>query len=967
MILFKQWYAARNLPGTAGLNVRHLQYIATRPGAVPNHGRAFGLWGRLPGQEEAENQKSLKDAKAAIREASGQHTIYRAVLSANQEDAENYGLYHREKWEELLQKNLDTIRKEMGIKPENFFWTASFHCEVGHPHVHLLYWDNGPGPQKEGLSEEKMDIMSEHVRAAFGRDVYREDLQLLQGQQRELTKEMRQQIQAMCREANPEKSLDMKKLFKRPELESLGHDLLKICQAVPKSGSLKYGYLPPAVKAQVDRLTDRCLREIPELSQTLETYKSATVQISELYGNGEEAQAHNLDKALGKLRKELGNEVMGAVRAVLEALPPESLDRPERVEQQGQEKELLPEPTPEPPEKAPNEEVPEHGPDTSSPEPEADTWGGRPKWLKQEAGSRGKDTWWTAQYNAARKLLFAVDEEEQDFEQARELLSAEAKTGNGFAMYDLGKMFLTGQGVEPDEEAAQTWFRQAYEAIGQRERTASKEWDRVYCQYRLGKLYSFGHGVDQDYSQAAAWWEKAVAGKNASAAYALGGLYHRGQGVEQDSGRAFDLFSMAATDERNPNAYAAYTLGQMYHDGDGTEVDQEASKDWFRQAYNGFRGYVKKSPDDKLFYRLGRMNLDGIGTEINREQAKTYFEAAVRLKNNDARYGLARLYLATDAAWYAPEKAQKLLEDAVQEGHTMSQYLLGKLLYQGTEIPQDIPRAAALLEKAATNEEAPNAYAAYILGQIYRDGEGIAADEGAAQRWFQLAYRLLQEDVEKTPSGFAYYRLGAMALEGLGTEASPGQAMDYFEKAAELGSNDARYSLAKLLLEPDSSNYNPGRAENFLTAAADEGHTSAQYLLGKFLVQGELLPLDLEKGICYLQQAAEAGNHYAEYQLGKVYFFGKDGALERDKDKGLKYLRQAAEHGNEPAKELLENISKMATANMLRGMMLLGSQLAHQHSAQAQAGQRNRSRDMSREAKKDRQAQQSQAGSWEQE
>lgn len=328
MILFKQWYAARNLPGTAGLNVRHLQYIATRPGAVPNHGQTFGLWGQLPGQAEAESQKSLVQAKAAIREASQAHTIYRAVLSSNREDAENYGLYHREKWEELLERNIDTIRKEMGIKPEDFSWVASFHCEVGHPHVHLLYWDNGTGPQKEGLSQERMDIMSEHVRAAFGRDVYREDLQLLQGQQRELSKEMRQQIQAMCREANPEKSLDMKKLLKRPELDNLAKDLLKICQAVPQSGSLKYGYLPPEVKAQVDRLTDRCLREIPELAQTLEAYKSATVQISELYGNGEEAQAHNLDKALGKLRKELGNEVMSAVREVLDTMPeqqPESV------------------------------------------------------------------------------------------------------------------------------------------------------------------------------------------------------------------------------------------------------------------------------------------------------------------------------------------------------------------------------------------------------------------------------------------------------------------------------------------------------------------------------------------------------------------------------------------------------------------------------------------------------------------
>ena len=49
-IVYKQRYAnAGRVPKEAipGLNVRHLHYIATRPGAVYNEGYGFGLFGSL--------------------------------------------------------------------------------------------------------------------------------------------------------------------------------------------------------------------------------------------------------------------------------------------------------------------------------------------------------------------------------------------------------------------------------------------------------------------------------------------------------------------------------------------------------------------------------------------------------------------------------------------------------------------------------------------------------------------------------------------------------------------------------------------------------------------------------------------------------------------------------------------------------------------------------------------------------
>ena len=136
-VIYKQHYAPRSESKTPGLNVRHLQYIATRPGVVPNKGCAFGLWGRLPGQGAVRVQNNLVAAKQTVREASADHTLYRAIISVGKSDAENLGLYDREQWEQLINRHIDVIAREMDIQPENLYWMMAMHRTQGHPHVSL--------------------------------------------------------------------------------------------------------------------------------------------------------------------------------------------------------------------------------------------------------------------------------------------------------------------------------------------------------------------------------------------------------------------------------------------------------------------------------------------------------------------------------------------------------------------------------------------------------------------------------------------------------------------------------------------------------------------------------------------------------------------------------------------------------------------------------------------------------------
>ena len=319
-VIYKQSYKARGQPGTAGLNVRHLQYIATRPGAIYNIGCGFGLWGQLPGDEGIRIQQDLTWAKQLVRQASKEHTLYRGVLSVGNKTAMEKGLYSRERWERLVNDHIDVIAREMDIKPQNLCWVASMHYAKGHPHVHLLFWDNGNDPRPEHIPKQRFDAKTERIRAEFSRDLFQEEILQEQLEQRSDVKNLRSALQAVCLEANPGKALDLPKLFRGTGLGILQRGLLELIRELPARGSLRYAYLQQEYKAKVDAFAKLCIEQIPELAREEARYMERSRRISELYGNSKDGMEAAQDKAADKLNKELGNEIMGAIRKIREEM-----------------------------------------------------------------------------------------------------------------------------------------------------------------------------------------------------------------------------------------------------------------------------------------------------------------------------------------------------------------------------------------------------------------------------------------------------------------------------------------------------------------------------------------------------------------------------------------------------------------------------------------------------------------------
>lgn len=387
---------------------------------------------------------------------------------------------------------------------------------------------------------------------------------------------------------------------------------------------------------------------------------------------------------------------------------------------------------------------------------------------------------WSEDYKKARKFLFGTENEEPDFEQAMELLKLESEKGNVLAVFDLGRMYADGLGIEINAEQAQDYYANALEGFLFIEN--KKQWK--YTQYRIGKMFAQGLGTEQNYENATDWLSKSSAEKYKFAEYSLGGLYYRGQGVEQSFEKAFELYLRSA---KQGFPYADFEVAKMFRDGTGTKKDENQSNIYFKKAFVGFESLEKKSRDDKLQYRLGWMLQNGIGTEKDIVRAKEYFQKSAKLGNTFACYSLAKIILLEEN--HTEEELKSAIEyfkTASQSGNPFAQYALAKLYYEGKYISQDISKAVELFTHSADQD---NEWAAYRLGKIYLTEDNFK-DITSATRW-------LKQSAEKG-NQFAQYVLGKLYLKGEEIPKDVEKALQYLSSSAEQGNEYAKFFLENM-------------------------------------------------------------------------------------------------------------------------------------------------------------------------
>ena len=120
-----------------------MRYIATRPRVAKNEGMDHGLFGCLkPGTPLMEFQ-DWKDVARLVYQNSRRHvTMYRSVVSFGEGTAKELLLTDKKAWERYIENHIRTIAEKNGIRREHFQWAAALHREKGHPHLHVVFWDD---------------------------------------------------------------------------------------------------------------------------------------------------------------------------------------------------------------------------------------------------------------------------------------------------------------------------------------------------------------------------------------------------------------------------------------------------------------------------------------------------------------------------------------------------------------------------------------------------------------------------------------------------------------------------------------------------------------------------------------------------------------------------------------------------------------------------------------------------------
>ena len=419
-----------------------LDYISHRPG-VRSDGD-HGLWD--------EDGKVLNLSRAVKEVANHPGIVWTPVVSLRREDAKRLGYTDVDNWRTLVNSCAAEIAKGYRIPMEHLRWYAALHEKEKHVHIHMVVFSSDP---KEGyLTKEGI----RDIKSAFATRVFEQDL--LQTYERKTTK-----------------------------------------------GKKVYGYLPPRVRIVVDEIVDELAKDERVAAayslwqdmqdEVVRTYTDDVPERVPLSQQKEFKPVRNMvireTLRLAERRATFEDEDMDDEPGEVETVPPPISGIHKIYEQAERYRKAK---------KALYDEDTDMDEKQSAIESLEKLWeegyviaahqlgkayrdglGVAADWVKAEGWFRkSAERGAVCSAYALGKLLLPVGLSTE----AICWLKYAADSGNQYARYTLGKVYLTGENAEKDVDTAVDYLK------------ASAEQGNQYAQYALGKLYLLGQDVPPD-------------------------------------------------------------------------------------------------------------------------------------------------------------------------------------------------------------------------------------------------------------------------------------------------------------------------------------------------------------------------------------------------------------------------------------------------------------------------------------
>jgi TPR repeat protein len=320
---------------------------------------------------------------------------------------------------------------------------------------------------------------------------------------------------------------------------------------------------------------------------------------------------------------------------------------------------------------------------------------------------------------------------------------------------------------------------------------------------------------------------------NDEAQLILGLMFWEGHGVAQDYAEAMRLFRLSA---EQGNGRAMNVIGYSYDHAIGVQRNVEEAVRWYHMAIA--RG------ETRAMNNLGLLYDHGDGVPRDPAEARRLWLEGAKLGRATAMTDLGTMYADGDGVPRDMAEALRWWKSAAERGEPVGRFNLAREYHAGTSLPRDDRKAVELLNLSADDGYA---FAAHMLGDLYRDGDGVEKNGRIAMAWYEKAFKL------------GDYEAAIAAARG-----------------AELADD---YALAA----------------RYFKAAADHGNGRAQALLGQLYHQGLGVPRDPTEAARLYRSAAENGDPFGAYFLGEAYDMGLDGLSVDDGEAAAFYLQAAAQ------------------------------------------------------------------------
>jgi TPR repeat protein len=185
--------------------------------------------------------------------------------------------------------------------------------------------------------------------------------------------------------------------------------------------------------------------------------------------------------------------------------------------------------------------------------------------------------------------------------------------------------------------------------------------------------------------------------------------------------------------------------------------------------------------------------------------------------------------------------ALKLLRPLAERGDTNAQYSIGRMYAKGEGVPKDEAEAVNWFRKANEQGKALKAYnsgdfafalktfrplaekgqvmAAYILGLMYANGQGVSENYPEALKWLQKA--------AEQGEAKAQFSVGVIYAKGLGVPQNYADAFKWYRRSADQGYAIAQFNLGAMYAKGEAVAADPITAHMLYTLAAQHGVKAA--------------------------------------------------------------------------------------------------------------------------------------------